>query len=108
MGRDDQKAKHYWELAAMNGNVKSRYNLGLFEGKAGNHQRKYKHMIIAARAGFTQSLDRVKKGFMDGDVTKDEYAGTLRAYHERQTEMKSETRDAAAKAERARREINNG
>ena len=33
---------------------------------------------------------------MHGDVTKDEYAGILRAYHESQTEMKSETRDATA------------
>ena len=38
----------------------------------------------------------VKKGFMKGDVTKDEYANTLRAYHERQKEMKSKERDMAA------------
>ena len=101
VGRDEQKAKHYWELAAMNGNVKSRYNLGLFEGKAGNHQRAKKHFIVAARAGHPESLDVVKKGFMEGyatkeEYTKEEYAGTLRAYHESQTEMKSEARDEAS------------
>ena len=31
-----------------------------------------------------------------GVVTKDEYESTLRAYYERQTEMKSEERDKAA------------
>ena len=66
------------------------------EGEAGNEHRTYKHMLIAASAGFTQSFDRVKDGYMKGYVTKDEYAGTLRAYHERQTERKSEARDAAA------------
>ena len=33
---------------------------------------------------------------MDGLVSKDEYEQALRAYHERQTEMKSGARDAAA------------
>ena len=100
--RDEKKARHYWEPAAMMGDAYARYNLGLLEGKAGNHQRAMKHFILAARAGFTQSLDSVKKGFMDGDVTKDEYAGTLLAYHERQTEMKSEARDEAADLEARR------
>ena len=53
-------------------------------------------MIIAARAGYTESLDNVKKGVMSGFILKDEYARTLRAYHERQKEMKSDARDTAA------------
>ena len=93
---DEKKATHYYEIAAMMGNVQARYNLGALEGRAGNHQRKYKHFIIAARAGHTESLDVVKKGFTKGFVIKDEYASTLRAYHESQTEMKSEARDKAA------------
>ena len=91
-----KKAKHYWELAALKGDLEARYNLGCVEGQAGNEHRAYKHYIIAAKSGYTPSLDRVKKGFMDGDVTKDEYESTLRAYHERQTEMKSDMRDDAA------------
>ena len=98
---DKKKAKHYYELAAMRGDVHARHNLGCNEYNAGNYHRAYKHYMVAARAGFTQSLDQVKMGFMDGDVTKDEYAGTLRAFHERQSEMKSEARDAAFKALRA-------
>ena len=64
--------------------------------KVGNHERTYKHMIIAARAGHPESLDSVKTGFMKGYVTKYEYESTLRAHHECQAEMKSETRDKAA------------
>ena len=33
---------------------------------------------------------------MDGMITKDEYASTLRAYQKRHDEMKSDTRDIAA------------
>jgi hypothetical protein len=92
-----KKAKHYYEIAAMKGDVMARYNLGALEGQTGNHHRATKHFIIAAKAGHTESLDVVKKGFTKGLVTKDEYASVLRAYHERQTEMKSVARDAALK-----------
>ena len=98
---DKRKAKHYYELAAMMGNVQARYNLGCIEYNAGNYHRAYKHYILAASAGYPESLDVVKKVFTKGSVTKDEYASTLRAYHERQTEMKSEARDTAFKARRA-------
>ena len=95
---DKKKGKHYYELAAMNGNAQARHNLACMEGMAGNEQRVFKHMIIAARAGYHESLDEIKEGFTKGFVTKDEYASTLRAFHERQTEMKSEARDKAADA----------
>ena len=93
--RNDKKAKHYYELAAMMGDVDVRQNLGRIEWKAGNYQRTYKHLIIAARAGHTESLDVVKMGFQLEYVAKDEYASTLRAYHESQTEMKSKAREGA-------------
>ena len=93
---DKKKAKQYYELAAMKGDVAARNNLGVMEGLAGNRNRSMKHMIIAARAGYKLSLDTVKGGFMKGIViTKDEYEKTLRAYHERQQEMKSDMRDKA-------------
>ena len=93
---DKGKAKHYWELAAMAGYVDARYNLGMMEGKAGNHLQAYKHFMISARAGDKDSLEIIKRGFIDKNVSKDEYEGTLRAYHARQVEMKSEARDKAA------------
>ena len=93
---DEKKAKHYFELAAMNGCVVARHNLGCVEGLAGNHHRATKHFLLAARAGFKQSLDMVKKGFMGRAVTKEEYSQALRAYQKRHDEMKSDTRDKAA------------
>jgi len=93
---DEKKAKHYYELAAMMGNVRARINLGTLEGQAGNHHRAMKHMMIAARAGYKNALDRVKNGFVLGAVTKEEYANTLRAYQKAQDDMRSDAREKAA------------
>ena len=95
---DEEKAKQYkkyLELAAMNGNVGARNALGYMEVQAGNTHRSVKHFILAARAGDDEALDKVKEGFMDGIVTKEEYAQALRAYQNRRDEMKSDMRDKA-------------
>ena len=49
--RDEKKATHYFELAAMDGMVSARYNLGGSEYKAGNYDRALKHYMIAVRGG---------------------------------------------------------
>ena len=90
---DKKKAIHYWELGAMNGDVYARHYLGCEELEAGNYHQAYKHIILSANTGFKPSLDEVMRGFMAGHVTKDEYEKTLRAYHQRCNEMKSEDRN---------------
>ena len=80
---DQKKARHFYELAAMSGNVGARHNLGCVEGEAGNYNRAMKHFMLSAKAGYKDSLDKVKEGFMKGIVTKEEYANTLRAYQSR-------------------------
>jgi len=92
---DKKKSKYYWELAAMGGSVHARHNLGCEERIAGNNHRAMKHFIIAARAGYKDSLDNVRIGFKRGYVTTDEYANTLRAYQQRHDEMKSDDRSEA-------------
>ena len=92
---DKKKAKYYYERAAMKGIVQARHNLGMMEGQDGNYQRAFKHYILAARAGDKDSLDTVKEGYMNGHVTKDQYANTLREYQKSQDEMKSDARDEA-------------
>ena len=93
---DKKKAKHYYELAAIGGDIHSRHNLGCIEYDAGNYDRAMKHFIILARAGSKRSLDGVKLGFKDGLVTKDGYEIALRSYHERQKEIRSDAREKAA------------
>ena len=92
---EKKKAKHYWEFAAVNGSVKARHNIGVMEGQDGAHQRSMKHFILAARAGYKDSLNVVKGGFMNGHITKEEYSNTLRAYQKSQDETNSEARDKA-------------
>ena len=55
----------------MDGDVKARHNLGCMEGSAGNEHRAMKHFLLAARAGYKQSLECVKLGFLKGLVTKE-------------------------------------
>ena len=92
---DKKKAKHYWELAAINGDITARHILGCKEFEDDNYRRAMKHFILAAKAGYKKSLGAVKNGFMEGVITKDEYANTLRACQQRHNEMKSDDRDKA-------------
>ena len=93
---DKKKAKHYYEQAAMKGSVAARHNLGCMEGETGNHQRAKKHFMLAAKVGDKDSLEFVKKWFMGGVVTKEEYESTLRSFQKSVDEMKSEARDKSA------------
>jgi len=90
-----KKAKYYWELAAMNGSINARHNLGSVEGESGNYQRALKHMMISATAGHEGSVGAVKVCFQNGMITKDGYENVLRAYQQRKDEMKSDERDKA-------------
>lgn len=50
--RDYEKAWHYYQLAAMGGNIVARFNLGVSEMLVGNTERALKHFVIAVRSGF--------------------------------------------------------
>jgi len=100
--RDKKKAQHYWELAAIGGDVHARHNLGLIEGKADNFHRAMKHFMIAARAGHEKSLKNVEIGFIEGFVTIDDCVNTALAYTKFHEEIKSDERDIVAEAARDR------
>ena len=85
------------------GTMLARYNLGCEETDADSELRAFKHFILSARAGFRSSLGFVQIGFMDGIITKEEYANILRAYQQRHDEMKSEDRDKAEAFNQRRR-----
>ena len=94
--RDKKMASHYYELAAMGGNVYARHNLGIDEYVVGNYDRALKHYMIAVRGGFTRSVKNIQQMYMDGHATKDHYANTLRAHQAFINEIKSDQRDKAA------------
>ena len=93
---DKKKAKHYWELAAMGGDVEARYNLGNMERDAGNFNRAVKHHMIAAGSGDNDSLKIIQEFYSEGDATKEDYMKALQLYQEYLGEIKSIQRDEAA------------
>ena len=100
---DKKKAKHYFELAAMMGDEKARYNLGTIEENVGNKIRALKHYIIAARGGNSESLEAVKDLYSLDLATKEDYTKALCTYQEYLGEVKSLQRDkVAATGERHR------
>ena len=91
------KAKYYYELAAMMGDIMARHNLGVWEENAGNTSRAMKHWMISASAGYDKALKVIREYFLKGHVTKDDFEKALRANKESKDEMKSEQREEAAR-----------
>ena len=94
--RDEKMARHYIELAAMEGDIVSRWNLGVGGYNAGNFNRALKHYMIAVRGGCTRSVKAIQRMYMDGHVTKDHYTNALRSHQAYLNEIKSDQRDKAA------------
>lgn len=93
---DMEKAKHYWGLAAMSGNVNARNNLGISEEKVGNMKRALKHYMIAVKFGSNRSLERIQELYSSKHATKDDCAGALRAYQGYVNSIRSDERDKIA------------
>ena len=94
--RDEKLARHYLELAAMEGDVSARQNLGVNEYKPGNYDRALKHYMIAVRGGNTLSVKDIQHMYKNGHAAKDYYANALRSHQEYLNEIKSGQRDKAA------------
>ena len=87
------KAINFYEKAAMQGHVSARHNLGFHEEEKGNHERAVRHYLVSAKMGFDRSLQKVKRYFLSGLATKEQYAEALQGYQEAVEEMKSHVRD---------------
>jgi len=93
---DKKKAEHYFELAAMGGDVDARHNLGNNEMKTGNIDRALRHYMIAVRSGQSNSLGMIKHFYSSGQVAKDDYTKALQSYQTYLSEIKSKQRAEAA------------
>jgi len=93
---DMRKARHYWELAAMGGDVYARHNLGSTEWNVGNWDRALKHWMIAVKNGNNYTLKKIQQLFANGHVTKEIYSKALQSYQAYLNEVKSVQRDKAA------------
>jgi len=93
---DEKKGLHYYELAAMKGDVFARHNLGIREDNVGNFDRALKHYMIAVRSGHANSLQEIQDLFSKGHATKDVYTKALQSYQAYLGEIRSVKRDEAA------------
>ena len=92
---DKARAGELYKIAAMQGHVESRHNLGFDEGDEGNHDRAVRHYLISAKMGYEDSVENIKQMFVDGEATEDQYAQALKGYQNAMEEMKSHDRDEA-------------
>ncbi|EJK71364.1 hypothetical protein THAOC_07209 [Thalassiosira oceanica] len=93
--QDKVKAVEFYKKAAMQGSVEARHNLGCIETRKGNHDRAVRHFLISAKMGSKDSLEAIKKMFMAGLATNEQYVKALKGHQEALEEMKSHDRDEA-------------
>ena len=77
---DEKKAIHHLKQAAICGHPQARWLLARHEMNNGRLDKAAKHFIIGANLGCDNSLKEVKQAFIEGIVSKDEYAAALRGY----------------------------
>jgi TPR repeat protein len=96
---DKPRGIHHWEQAAMRGNAQSRHNLGYAESMERNNELAVQHYMISAKMGYKESLDAIKRRFMEGHATKAQYAEALRGHQDAVGEMRSPHREEAKRTE---------
>ena len=94
--KDEKRALHHTEQAAIGGQPNARHNLGCTEEANGRVDRAAKHWIIAAKLGYDDSLGNVKVLYKSGHVSKEDFTAALRGYQAAIIATKSPQRDAAA------------
>jgi TPR repeat protein len=94
-GKDMKKAIYHLEQAAIGGHTSARGLLATYEKNNGRPERAAKHLIINANLGCDVSVKMIKDLFVQGIVSKDEYAAALRAYQAAVNETKSAEREKA-------------
>ncbi|EJK47204.1 hypothetical protein THAOC_34098 [Thalassiosira oceanica] len=85
----------HWQQAAMEGHVQSRQFLGIAQSYNGNYELALQHWMISAKMGCEDSLNHIKKMFMEERATKAHYAEALRGFGDAVEEMKSHQREEA-------------
>ena len=92
---DKKKASHHYQVSAILGNESARHILGEIARNDGNTEHAMRHFMISVKSGLDTSLEEVKRGFVEGLVTKDDFESTLRGHQASKDETNSDQRDRA-------------
>ena len=95
--RDVEKEKYHLEEAAIAGHPQARCNLSGYEWENERFERAVKHLIITANLGHNVSVQALKECYKEGKVSKEDFAGALRAHQAALDASKSPQREAAEK-----------
>eukprot|EP00985_Skeletonema_marinoi_P013563 scaffold6749_cov89-Skeletonema_marinoi.AAC.2 len=93
--KDENRGLYHLVEAAIAGHPNARYNLAVNEERNCRFDRAVKHFIIAANLGHDGSIQALKGCSKHGDVSKEDFAGALRAHYAAVDATKSPQRDAA-------------
>lgn len=87
------RAVYYYEKAAIQGDVNSRFYIGVLEENF-DSERSMKHFIIAAEFGHDEALAKVKDGYLSNPrkISKDCFAQVLRKHHSAKSNLESPRR----------------
>jgi len=100
--KDMGKELYHLEEAAIAGHPDARYNLAGYEDRNGSIERAVKHYIIAANLGHDESIQMLKKCYVDGKAGKDDFAAALRGHQAAVDATKSPQREEAANVDLAK------
>ena len=56
------------------------HNLGVLEWEKGNIEKAAKHFIVSVNLGCDLSLEKLKRCYQEGGVSKEDFASALRAH----------------------------
>jgi tetratricopeptide (TPR) repeat protein len=76
--KDEEKSIYHHEMAAIGGHPEARHNLAAIEEEHGNMKRSAKHLIIAAKLGYDESMKALWVYYSAGYITKEELEAALR------------------------------
>ena len=93
--KDEKKFVYHLEQAAIGGHPDARGYLAVHEMENGRMERTVKHLLINSNLGHDNSLKPIKTLFVQGIVSKEEYAAALRGYQSAVNEAKSDEREKA-------------
>ncbi len=92
--KDNGKAAHHAEAAAIAGQPEARHVLGCEEYHNDNAGRAVKHFIIAAKQGYDRSIGALMEMCKGGFASKEDLAAALRAHQAAVDATKSPQREA--------------
>ena len=97
--KDEKKAFHFYQLAAMGGDVTSRFNLGVQCARL-RMEDTIEHWKISAGAGFEFALEKIEMLLECKALSEEAYESVLTAYLSSRDELKSVEREMAEKKKR--------